>query len=633
MSINFKRSTILSGVLVLVIFFIVWINHTKNQSPGVSKSSPSLDSMITVFNRTPEGKYEMMVAREQVNAYYSGNKELYTGITGYFEQRAKKEGNKVAQAFIYSNKGSVYLAENKPDSALLMGKQAEQLLEGTENVGLGNVYNIIANSYYYQGKMDSAKSFMTKGFVFATTHKFDAFITTFGINLGTINYEKMLFGAASHYFTTALEAAKREQNVPLMLINNITTILSVQGKYAEADSLWNIYLGQMLASKDSYERQLFFLNHVLHQQNMGRLKESRVIYSEYKPEDVYEVLRVQYVHAMLNQSLYDNKDQAVAFFKQYKHWIGMRYPLALTEMFADLSELVEYNPTLLPMDTLQKWEKKFASDLIFDPKARSHANILKSIIARKQGNMALAYQFLEKSRLDEVAFNSLNDSLRYADFAEKNELSRLKEEVSLAHLQVEETERNRRYTNYFWLLSLLVLIGFIVALLFALSYRKTKLKYALEQINFMKTEENYLMKEQELNTRIVNLSQLIVLKAQDLGKKIKLVASEDKEALQEVKREIEELSRLGIEEKPQLADKLLDDHQAIFNRFPEFAETGNLTEKRIFILSIDGYKPKEIANVVGVSIQYVHNVRTRLRKKLNIDNTVEWESLKKDKIN
>jgi DNA-binding CsgD family transcriptional regulator len=99
--------------------------------------------------------------------------------------------------------------------------------------------------------------------------------------------------------------------------------------------------------------------------------------------------------------------------------------------------------------------------------------------------------------------------------------------------------------------------------------------------------------------------------------------------LQDIKREIDELSRLGIEDKPQLADKLIDNHQVIFDRFPAFSETANLTEKRIFILSIDGYKPKEIANVVGVSVQYVHNVRTRLRKKLNLDNNVEWESLKK----
>lgn len=629
MSDNFKRLLILTGVLILVILFIVWINHTKNQSTVTKIYSPSPDSLISVFNRTPEGKYEVMVAREQVKAYYSGDKELYNELTTYFEQRAQKEGNSQAQAFISSNRGSVYLSENKPDSALILGKQAEALLEGTGNVGLGNVYNTIANSYYYLGKMDSAKFYMTKGFVFATTNKIDAFITTFGINLGTLNYEKMLYGAASYYFTTALEAAKRQQDVPLMLINNMTTILSVQGKYEDADSLWNMYYKDMMSSKDSYERQLYFLNHVLHQQNMGRLRDSRVIYSEYKPEEIYEVLRVQYLHAMLNQTLYDNKEQAISFFKQYKHWIGMRYPLALTEMFTDLSEVIEYNPSLLPIDTLKKWEKKFESDLATDPRARSHSNILKSIIARKQGNMALAYQFLERSRLDEVAFNSLNDSLRFADFAEKNELSLLKEKVYLANLKVEETERDKRYINYLWLLSLLVLIGFIVALLFALSYRKTKLNYALEQINFMKTEEDYLMKEQELNTRIVNLSQLIILKAQDLGKKIKLVASEDKEALQEVKKEIDELSRLGIEEKPQLADRLLDDHQAIFIRFPEFAETGNLTEKRIFILSIDGYKPKEIANVVGVSIQYVHNVRTRLRKKLNIDNTTEWESLKK----
>jgi DNA-binding CsgD family transcriptional regulator len=100
--------------------------------------------------------------------------------------------------------------------------------------------------------------------------------------------------------------------------------------------------------------------------------------------------------------------------------------------------------------------------------------------------------------------------------------------------------------------------------------------------------------------------------------------------LLDLKKEIDELSRLGIEDKPQLADKLIDSHKAMFERFPEFSELANLTEKRIFILSVDGYKPKEIANVMGVSIQYVHNVRTRLRKKLKLDNTIEWQTLKNE---
>lgn len=629
MKVSTRRKAIFGGLFFLVILCIVWVNQNKTGVKGLGEKTATNDSLYNTFDQLPKGKYEAEVAREHLNAYYSGNMERFNQILSYFEKRAEKEHNTLAKVYIISNKASILLSQNNPDSALILGLQAYKQLDGEDDIVLGNVYNCIANSYYFLGKLDSAKYYMTKGFVFANTYKIDAFITKFGINLGTLNYTRMLYGAASYYFSVALEAAKRQNDIPLMLINNITTILSVQHRYKAADSLWNIYLSAMQKEKDPYQRQLFFLNRVLHLQNMGRLKESRVIYSEYHPEDIFEVLQVPYLHAVLNQAIYDQKEQAYTIFNKHRHWIGERYVPAVSELYNELTELIEANPSLLPMDTIVQWEKNYQQQLIDDPKAASHSNRLKSLIAKKRGNIKLAFQFLEESKLNDETFEKINDSLRHADFVEKNELSKLKEEINVTNLKVEQAERDNRYVNYLWMLSILVLICFIIALLFALSYRKTKLDYATEQINFMKAEEEYLTKEQDLNIRIVNLSQLIVLKAQDLGKKIKLVGSDDKEALHEVKKQIDELSRLGIEEKPQLADKLMDSHQTVFSKFPDFAENGNLTEKRIFILSIDGYKPKEIANVVGVSIQYVHNVRTRLRKKLNIDNNTEWESLKK----
>lgn len=625
---NIIRVVIIGALLLvgLSVYLLTDIRNNANKSAGTSGAS---DSIYRAMDKLPTGKYEIEMAREQVKAYYSGNVPYYKQLTAYFEKRAEKEGNKLAWSYILSNKATILLGENKPDSALILGKEAEKNAEDKTNVGLGNIYNVIANSYYYLGQQDSAKYYMTKGYLFATTRKIDVFIMTFGINLGTYYYDHLLFGAASYYFYAALEASKRADNTPLMLINNITSILSVERKYKEADSLWNKYIAQMEKAGDPYEHQLYFLNRMLHLQNMERWKESRRIYSEYKPEEIFDVMQISYLRAILNQTLKENPGAAPALVIKHRDWIGKNYVQVLTELFIDLRDIINKNPSLIPMDSILKWERNVAAELEDNPKAASNSNKLKSLIAYKKGNMALAYELMEKGRLDDIAFEEINDSLRFADFAEKNQLSKLKEDISVANLKIEQAQKEKISTNYLWILSLGVLMSFIIALLFALSYRKTKLDSVLDQMSFIKAEENYLLKEQELNSRIVNLSQLIVLKAQDLGKKIKLISSDDNETLQEVKREIDELGKLAIEEKPQLADNLIGNHQGIFDRYPEFSETANLTEKRIFILSIDGYKPKDIANVVGVSVQYVHNVRTRLRKKLNLDNNVEWESLKK----
>lgn len=626
MKITKAHKIVFFGAIVIVGLFIYL--STKDRFMAAKEGSTN-DSLSTVFDQIPEGKYEREIARAQAQAFYQGDKESYEKISAYFIKRAESDNNDIARLYIKSNKASFLLAENKPEEAMVVAREAEGEAGKTNLVSLGNIYNTIANAHYHMGHMDSAKYYMSKGYLFATTNKIDVFISTFAINLGTYYYDHMLYGAASYYFSVALEASKRQDNIPLMLVNNMTSILGAQHLHADADSLWNIYLPEMEKVKKPYERQLFFLNRTVHLQNTDRWKEARTVYAEFVPEDIYDVLRIPYMHAVLNQSLHDHSAETAIFFKKYRHWVGERYVPAVTEIFNELEKIINLNPALLPMDTLLAWEKNYATELKENPKAASNSNKLKSLAAFKKGNLLLSYQLLEQSRLDEVAFDEISDSLRHADFAEKNQLSKLREDIDIANLKVEQSVKEKKYVNYLWILSVSVLASFIIALLFALSYRKTKLDYATEQINFMRLEETHLVKEQELNTRIVNLSQLIVLKAQDLGKKIKLVSSEDKESLQDVKKEIDELSRLAIEDKPQLADRLIDDHQTVLDRFPEFASTANLTEKRIFILSVDGYKPKEIADVVGVSIQYVHNVRTRLRKKLNLENSIEWESLRK----
>jgi DNA-binding CsgD family transcriptional regulator len=52
-------------------------------------------------------------------------------------------------------------------------------------------------------------------------------------------------------------------------------------------------------------------------------------------------------------------------------------------------------------------------------------------------------------------------------------------------------------------------------------------------------------------------------------------------------------------------------------QFPGFNDL-NKTEQRVLALTMELYRPKEVANVLGVSTQYVRNVKTRLKLKLNL---------------
>jgi DNA-binding CsgD family transcriptional regulator len=57
-------------------------------------------------------------------------------------------------------------------------------------------------------------------------------------------------------------------------------------------------------------------------------------------------------------------------------------------------------------------------------------------------------------------------------------------------------------------------------------------------------------------------------------------------------------------------------------------KTLSLTEKRILQLSINGIKTKEIANILGISNQYILNARSKIKKNLTIQDFENWEDLK-----
>ncbi|MEI8101287.1 MAG: hypothetical protein WCH09_06970, partial [Bacteroidota bacterium] len=94
-----------------------------------------------------------------------------------------------------------------------------------------------------------------------------------------------------------------------------------------------------------------------------------------------------------------------------------------------------------------------------------------------------------------------------------------------------------------------------------------------------------------------------------------------------IRRDLEAMSRVENTTRPQLADSKIKEQGDIFDHYPAL-KTLSLTEKRIFILSVDGYKSKDIAAIVGVTPQYIHNVRSKIRRILGIDNSIHWESFK-----
>ena len=101
---------------------------------------------------------------------------------------------------------------------------------------------------------------------------------------------------------------------------------------------------------------------------------------------------------------------------------------------------------------------------------------------------------------------------------------------------------------------------------------------------------------------------MMMEKTGDLIKQLKNMKSANKDDLEEIRRSLEGMVRVDTGSNPQMADNFIKENDLLLNKYPIIKEM-NLTERRIFILSVEGFKSKDISNLVGVTPQYIHNVR------------------------
>jgi precorrin-6B methylase 1 len=87
----------------------------------------------------------------------------------------------------------------------------------------------------------------------------------------------------------------------------------------------------------------------------------------------------------------------------------------------------------------------------------------------------------------------------------------------------------------------------------------------------------------------------------------------EKERQIEKESQIEDVVALDSDENPGIAQKIIEENHDWDRKYPGF-ESLNKTEKRVFVLTMENYGSKEIAHVLGVAVQYVRNVKSRLRK-------------------
>ena len=488
----------------------------------------------------------------------------------------------------------------------------------------------LSSNYFGLGKNDSAEMLTKLGFDLAYNSRDYVHIHFFGVNLGYVFNKKSMYGAAQQYFETALEAAKKVGSPHTMAVNNLVGLLVSEKNYYDAEQLWNQEFANKELDPDSYEDQVLIINKAYILQKLGKHKEAQIWIKKIKNVANYPDLQIDFHRVILNQMEHE-KLSTSAYLDSIKS-IWLAYPPdGIKKMNAFIQHALPGNSNLLS-DKDIKFIDSFvdqSTDDYYDWVDIYES--VKGVRAQSKGDLNEAIGHFRKALEIKELANIKDGISRKSDITEKLHIREQQAKLEESNILLEH-ERNS-YLWYRLVTAAIILLGIFIIFIIVRERGRLKLQNDLveKELILEKKSAEALQLENEINGRVLALSKLVIAKADRINKLLMALNENNfKDQIRELKTESLAIQNAFSEAKPQLADKLLEDYSEIQLDFPGVSEL-NMTEKRIFVLSINGYHSKEIGSILGLTGQYVNNARTRIRKKLDISEN--WNEIKINKKN
>lgn len=587
------------------------------------KNHHNTDSTVSYVSKTG-AQLEKFVVVQLVSKY------LHSGMPDsavLFLKKLRKEGLVAKlnlKPYVISAKAFFYFEINELDSAskyvgLIQPHKSDEPKLMLQNQTIKGVY------FYSQRLTDSTFKYFSKGLHLAQELHDTTYISMFSINLGTISMDKGFYSTSVHYFLEAKKLAIHANSS--VLANNIATCYVNVKAFEKAkkviedfydhnevknvtqnDVLLNTTYAYVLCQLDECEKAKAVMEPITDSMTADYFK--------------HFYLKVQFMLARKSASF-----SAARFYERHQATIE-NDP---NGFFIALFDVVEVNKSE-DREILRQLHFYDLKDRIeieaWIPNKQSIYYTLMSYAEQEAGadekSIALLHKALQAGRksLEE------DDSTKNQDLSLRLELMELEHRATETQQKLLVTEQKNKVKS--------VLVGSLglVALVLVLITITTKenRKKALQKMEVEKQlseEKNKSLETQmELNQRLISLSKIIIANSQKWVRVLHNKHLYEHPEIKELCREIESQSFTINSFKPKsLSIAVLDDYEEVFKNIPEWQQV-NPTEKKIAIMYIEGYKPKDIANALALSVHYVRNVKLKLRKLLGVDKNFEFESLK-----
>lgn len=505
-----------------------------------------------------------------------------------------------------------YQQQGQNDSALFYSQLALQQAQTKCSKNLLSSYRILSVAYYSEGLSDSAVFYWQLGYKEAVIKKDPYNIYMFANNLGTHYYNNDNLNLALKFFTLAIKASSDFNLKEPILTNNIISTLISQQKTEKALEYWEKHRDVLILDTNSYKGQLIFISRINLLQLLNRDSEADSLLLYLNLDNINATLITQYVRVLLTSRF--NKNDFSLF----------QNPIYQTVIEENIVFLINK----LGEDWINHIQNKHIKQYIpliesrFNQLEKSNPKDHKSLY---QLSKVLAFHYTESNPQKSIAyFKTASQQKNKIDAMQKIEQNRNTNELSELEITLNEIKEKETIIEKEALLrKILILSIFILIIIIVLTTRiyQNNLRIKTIRQKFLETQQNSLKTEQELNNRIVEYSKSIITINRHIKQQLSLLLSQVsipvQKQIKEIQGNLQDIVSLDSDENPALAEKIITEKEDWEQKYPGF-ETLNKTEKRIFVLTLENYKTKEIATVLGVAIQYVRNVKSRLRKKVDL---------------
>lgn len=604
----------LNLITIFGVILLASCNYNQNITfTSISKLPP--DSAIARIEQVKdEARWAYLCSNYLSNqAAKTDNDSLLSLVLNYLYQRSIKENAFCGFNAYYRFKSFRFIGKGKHDSALFYANKALSTLNKHDSIDPLHTYHIVGAAHFYKDeKSDSTKYYWSKGYQLAEINKDKHMIMVYGTNLGTYFYNNGNYRNARNLFMRAKKASIDLKQDNGILTNNIVSTFIDEAEFNEADEYWKSNEKLLTAGLNVYRGQLYLINRINLLQLLNRNQEAEEKLSQLHVDSVKPILLTAYAKVYLYSKIIKD-DYQFAMDPFWRGFIKDNVPY----LASNLRKALIPNVHVTALDFLFK-------EIIALEKDTAR---FKNLSFKYQANISeLIGAYLSDKNIS-YSNNQYRKSIKlYWDSREKeyqtqqkviDELNQLEEtfqEIKNREDIIKDNEKTQQA-----LLVALALISIILLLGIWITRNHLKIKN-IEKAS-LQSEQASLKREQELNNRIVEYSKSIIERNNQLRNEMLSVIStapnDLKISINQVLKDFQ-INSVNPDENPTIAKQLIKENENWNDQFPGF-EKLNKTEQRVFVLTMESYRPKDVANVLGVSTQYVRNVKSRLKAKLALD--------------